>query len=314
MTRCGVHVRHWTVPSADRPVGWPAADVASVQRMGADMGKPGMGERKHLVAEVDVEFVDSIALVTLNRPESLNALDVRAHEQLASTWAAVRANADARGVVITGRGRGFCVGMDLKKVSDRGEFRATGVVDPDAPPQTMTPLSNDIWLPTIVAVNGVCAGGGLHFVADADIVIASSSASFTDPHVTYGQVAALEPISLIPRIGLGNSLRLALLGREGRIHADEALRIGLVDEVVAPERLLDRALDVARAIARNSPVAVERTKRAIWSSLDLPMHEAMREGWGVLHAHREHPDALEGPRAFAEKREPRWTPSPAAKR
>jgi enoyl-CoA hydratase/carnithine racemase len=257
------------------------------------------------MTKVQFEVVDGVAVVTLNRPESLNALDAETHALLAEIWVEIKSRREIRALVFTGNGRGFCVGMDLKYVGERGEFRKT---DPNATElHTMTPLGNDVWLPTIVAVNGVCAGGGLHFVADADIVVASSAATFTDPHVTYGQVAALEPIGLIPRIGLGNSLRLALLGRAGRFDAAEALRICLVDEVVEPDELLPRALELATAISRNSPAAVRRTKRAIWESLDVPPAEAMRHGWEAFRSHREHPDALEGPRAFAERRDPVWS-------
>ena len=126
-----------------------------------------------------------------------------------------------------------------------------------------TPLAYDCWLPTVVAVNGVCTGSGLHFVADADVVIASATASFLDTHVSVGQVAALEPITLMPRIGLGNALRLAVLGTHGRMNAEEALRISLVDEVVEPDRLLDRAVELAEMMATGSPAAIEASKRAI---------------------------------------------------
>jgi enoyl-CoA hydratase/carnithine racemase len=257
------------------------------------------------MTKVRLEVTDGVAVVTLNRPESLNALDAETHALLAATWVEIKSRPEIRSLVFTGTGRGFCVGMDLKQVGERGEFRKTDTTT--AALQTMTPLSNDIWLPTIVAVNGVCAGGGLHFVADADIVVASTAATFTDPHVTYGQVAALEPIGLIPRIGLGNSLRLALLGRSGRFDAAEALRVCLVDEVVEPDELLPRSLELATAIAQNSPAAVRATKRAIWESLDVPMAEAMQHGWKAFQAHRHHPDALEGPRAFAERRPPVWS-------
>jgi enoyl-CoA hydratase/carnithine racemase len=257
------------------------------------------------MTKVQFEVTDGVAVVTLNRPASLNALDAETHALLAQTWVEIKARPGIRALVFTGNGRGFCVGMDLKYVGERGEFRKT---DPNAVGlHTMTPLGNDIWLPTIVAVNGVCAGGGLHFVADADIVVASTAATFTDPHVTYGQVAALEPIGLIPRIGLGNSLRLALLGRAGRFDAAEALRISLVDEVVEPDELLPRALELATAVSQNSPAAVRKTKRVIWESLDVPMAEAMRQGWDAFRSHRNHPDALEGPRAFAERRRAVWS-------
>jgi enoyl-CoA hydratase/carnithine racemase len=169
-----------------------------------------------------------------------------------------------------------------------------------------TPLAYGLWLPTVVAVNGVCTGSGLHFVADADFVLASSTASFLDTHVSVGQVAALEPISLVPRIGLGNALRLAVSGRHGRIDAAEALRISLVDEVVEPERLLDRAVELGELMATGSPAAIEVVKRAIRASLERPMSEAMQHGWELLLAHRDHPDSLEGPKAFVERREARW--------
>jgi enoyl-CoA hydratase/carnithine racemase len=256
------------------------------------------------MSKVLFDVNDGVAVLTFNRPDSLNALDAETHTLLADTWVEIKSRPEIRALIVTGNGRGFCVGMDLKAVGERGEFRKTAADTPEF--QTMTPLSNDIWIPTIVAVNGVCAGGGLHFVADADIVVASTAATFTDPHVTYGQVAALEPIGLIPRIGLGNSLRLALLGRGGRFDAAEALRICLVDEVVEPDDLLPRARELATAIARNSPTAVRRTKRAIWGSLDVPAGEAMRQGFEAFRSHREHPDALEGPRAFAEQRDPVW--------
>jgi enoyl-CoA hydratase/carnithine racemase len=150
----------------------------------------------------------------------------------------------------------------------------------------------------------VCAGAGLHFVADADVVVASSTATFTDTHVSVGQVTALEPITLAPRIGLGNALRLAVLGRHLRINADEALRISLVDEVVEPEKLLDRAIELAEQCASGSPAATEASKRAIRAGLELPMRDAMQYGWELLLAHRspQHRGA-----AFAEKREAQVT-------
>jgi enoyl-CoA hydratase/carnithine racemase len=158
----------------------------------------------------------------------------------------------------------------------------------------------------VVAVNGVCTGAGLHFVADADVVVASSTATFLDTHVSVGQVAAIEPITLLARIGLGSALRLTVLGRHGRIGADEALRIGLVDEVVEPARLRARAAELAEQAASGSPAAIEASKRAIRGALELPMRDAMQAGWELLLSHRDHPDSGEGPRAFAEKREAKW--------
>ncbi len=195
--------------------------------------------------------------------------------------------------------------MDLKAFAERGGPRE--VTEDVHEELRVTPLHCDVWLPTIVAVNGVCTGAGLHFVADADVVVASTSASFLDTHVSVGQVAAVEPISLLPRIGLGNVLRLTVLGRHGRLGAEEALRIGLVDELVEPEALRGRAVELAEWAAEGSPTAIEGSKRAIRGALDLPHNAAMQAGWELLLAHRRHPDSLEGPLAFSEKREPKWT-------
>jgi len=97
-----------------------------------------------------------------------------------------------------------------------------------------------------------------------------------------------------------------VLGRHGRIDAAEALRISLVDEGVEPEQLLDRAVEPGELMATGSPAAIEVSKRAIRASLERPMSEAMQHGWELLLAHRDHPDSLEGPKAFVEKREARW--------
>ena len=255
--------------------------------------------------EVEVVRDGHVIVVTINRPERMNALNQAAHDTLRETWVSLHEDRSVRAIVITGAGdRAFCTGMDLQDHAARGGPRPSKPNVHDELRQT--PLRCGVWLPTIVAVNGVCVGGGFHFVADADVVVAGSSAAFIDTHVTVGQVTALEPIQLLPRIGLGNALKLAVLGRKGRISADEALRISLVDEVVEPDELLPRAIELAQIAAAGSPAAIEASKRAIWAALDRPYREAMQHGWELLLAHREHPDSIEGPKAFAEKREPKW--------
>jgi len=256
--------------------------------------------------ELLYEVRGRVGVITLNNPDRLNALSDGMHAGLPGLWARVRDDPELGAVVVTGTGRGFCVGMDLKRVGERGGFRPH-TSDRIAEIQKLTALQNDVWLPTIIAVNGVCAGGGLHFLADADVVIASEEASFVDPHVSVGQVSALEPISLAPRMGLGNALRFAVLGRAGRMDAHEALRVSLVDEVVPAAELMPRALAIAESAAQGSPAAIEGTKRAVWAALELPFGEAMQQGWERLVAHRAHPDALEGPAAFVDKRPPQWT-------
>jgi enoyl-CoA hydratase/carnithine racemase len=152
----------------------------------------------------------------------------------------------------------------------------------------------------------VCAGGGLHFVADADIVFASEQAWFTDPHVTVGQVSGIEPVSLALRVPLHALALLALAGRSERWDARRALELGLVTEVVAPDRLLDRAQEVASAVAASSPAAVRATRDVIRRFEAAVVGPWMMDGWDAVQRHWGHPDAVEGPRAFFERRDPDW--------
>jgi len=254
---------------------------------------------------------DGIATLTLNRPDRLNAISPALRDDLVAAWRTVAEDEGTRVVIVTGAGRGFCSGLDLTE-------RRSSTPAPDdrldyGDAVKLTALHNDVWKPVVTAVNGVCAGGGLHFVADSDITICSEEASFLDPHVTVGQVSALEPIGLLRRVPFEVVMRMALMGREERLSAAEALRWGLVSEVVESTQLMPRARQIAEAIARNSPAAVMGTKRAIWESLELGLHQALENGWRRIQEHYAHPDIEEGPRAFAERREPRWA-STAARR
>ena len=186
--------------------------------------------------ELRVERRGAVLVVTINRPDRMNTFSQEVYDGLRDTWSSLADDPSIRAIVVTGAG-------DQRILHWHGSeglygARRTRPLKPDVHDEmTVTPLNCDIWLPTIIAVNGVCTGAGFHFIADADLVVASSTASFLDTHVSVGQVAAIEPITLLPRIGLGNALRLTVWGRHGRIGAQEALRIGLVDEVVAPDQL-----------------------------------------------------------------------------
>jgi enoyl-CoA hydratase/carnithine racemase len=121
----------------------------------------------------------------------------------------------------------------------------------------------------------MCAGGAFYWIADSDIVICSPEATFFDPHVTYGFVAALEPIALRFRMPFADVMRMALLGLHERITADRALAIGLVTEIVARESLLARAQELATAIASQPAAAVQGTVKALWQSLDVGREQAL---------------------------------------
>jgi enoyl-CoA hydratase/carnithine racemase len=156
-------------------------------------------------------------------------------------------------------------------------------------------------------VNGVCAGAAPHFVADSDTVLAGASARFVDTHVTVGQVTALELIGLLRQVSLEHVLRMVVSGRAGAVDADEAVRIGAADEVVPDDRLLERAMELAAIAASVSPATVQASPRAVWHSFEPPLSEAYDYGHQLIRAHRDHPDALEGVAAFAERRDPLWS-------
>ncbi|MET0491307.1 MAG: enoyl-CoA hydratase/isomerase family protein, partial [Acidimicrobiales bacterium] len=163
--------------------------------------------------------------------------------------------------------------------------------------------------PVITAVNGICAGGGFHWVAEADIVIAASDAQFFDPHVSIGQVVAIEAIGLMRKMPAEAVMRMALVGRHERMSAQRAYELGMISEVVdPPERLREAAQELAEKIAQNSPAAMAATKRALWGSLELGLTDACRAGAQDLVSMWGHPDQTEGPAAFAERRDPVWQP------
>ena len=127
----------------------------------------------------------------------------------------------------------------------------------------------------VCAVQGICTAGAFYFLNEADVVICSPDATFFDSHVTYGLVSALEPVGLMRRVGLAETLRIALMGNDERVTAETALRISLVTEIVARDALWDRAHEIAAGIARKPKSATQGTVRAIWESLDKPYRAAM---------------------------------------
>jgi enoyl-CoA hydratase/carnithine racemase len=229
--------------------------------------------------------------------------------ELAQTWEAVKTDPEVVCAIVTGAGpKAFCSGMDVADVAS-GEARKTGTLSrKDAPWFRLTAIQNKCWKPVITAVNGMVVGGGLHFIADSDLIVASESASFFDTHVKVGLIAGIEPVGLTRRIPLESVLRMALLGGSERMSADEAQRVGLVGEVVAPEQLLPRAQELASKIAQHSPTALARTKQVIWEGLDTGLDDAIDNAWQAIVQHTAHGDLKEGAVAFVEKRKPRWAP------
>ena len=241
--------------------------------------------------------------VTLNRPARRNALDETLIRELRDLWSDPAPLSGVRCVVLTGAAPGFCAGADMSLLSSDRSQAPVDVRD-----ELRFLPGMQIECPVIVAVNGVCAGGGLHFVADADIVIASDDSSFLDPHVSVGQVTTLEPLGLWLRASTAAVTRMALIGTSERLSAQAALSAGIVSEVVPAAEVRDRAMQLAELISRNSPTAVAASRRVIREFEEKLVGGAFQEGWDAIRAHWAHPDAKEGPRAFLEKRDPDWEP------
>jgi E-phenylitaconyl-CoA hydratase len=258
---------------------------------------------------VHYEKAERIATITLDNPAALNAFDHEMCLELRRIWSDVETDPDVACAILTGAGeKGFCTGWDVTSLAGGEDHKLVPGDRWSAPYGHITALQNRCWKPVITAVNGVCNAGGLHFVADAELVIASEHATFLDTHVAVGLVSALEPAGLARRIPLERVFRLALLGKHGRITAQEALELGLVGEVVAAPRLMPKAREAASVMAQYSPTALARTKRAIWESLDRGLNEGLDAAHAQVERHLGHPDPVEGAKAFLEKRAPRWLP------
>lgn len=244
------------------------------------------------------------AIVVLDRETKGNALS--AHDllhDLPAVWDAIRDDPGIRVAIVTGAGRrSFTSGAD---VTDP-ELVARVATPSAAPPMRFTGRQLGVWKPIITAVNGRCAGGGLWFLADCDLAIAADHATFANPATSLGLVVASGSVALARRASFAGVLRMAVLGRHGSLTADEALAAGFVQRVVPGGSLLEAALADAAAIARNSPGALEATLRTLWAAQSLPLADAITAAEAAQAEWRGHPDAVEGPAAFAAGREARW--------
>jgi enoyl-CoA hydratase/carnithine racemase len=224
-----------------------------------------------IVYETDEHHV---ATITLNRPDVLNAFNRTMCEEMRSAWRLVKDDPSVHAVVLRAAGRAFCSGLDTKQPYGQPD----DVWNHEDPGALLSPKWQHVWKPVVCAVHGLCTAGAFYFVNEADIVICSDDATFFDSHVTYGLVSALEPVGLMRRIGLGETLRIALSGNDERLTAATALRTGLVTEVVARGALWARAHELAAGIARKPTAATQGTVRAIWESLDRPYRVALEQG------------------------------------
>ena len=223
--------------------------------------------------------------------------------ELPDAWRRAAADPQVGAVVVTGSGdRFFCTGVDLKDP----EMSEVLAGNQPALAVKITGRQNDVWKPIITAINGLCVGGGLMFVADSDITIGSTAAAFSNPGVSIGIAAHMGAAVLSRTANFQSILRMTLLGKHGTLDAPAAVRAGLLEEVVEPSDLLDAACRLASHIAANSPAAVTDALRTLWGALELPLSEARTMSEERAGRFRDDPDALEWRLAMKEGREPVW--------
>jgi enoyl-CoA hydratase/carnithine racemase len=248
---------------------------------------------------VRYERYESVALITLDRPTALNAIDPVLSRELRESWERFRDEDDALVAVLTGEGRAFCAGMDMKLAA---ESARTG----ERPQIDRGMNMREIHKPTIAAVNGPCAGGGVSFAMGCDIVLASDTAQFVLPFAARGRGGAPVALLVAQRTTISAALYMAITA--GRIDAHTALRMGLVQEVLPQDDLLPRAMELAERVAGHSQRSVRALKGHLWNAMEVGIAEAIRSARSTERELEESGDTREGAIAFDEKRRAKYTP------
>lgn len=218
---------------------------------------------------VEIRHDGPVGWLIFDRPDAGNAIDAQMFVDLEHAWAELDADDTVSVIVNTGNGRAFQTGLDVVQLARDPEALRASSRQTKRAELRLTAWHCGVTKPVIAAINGICAGGGLHFVADADIVIASSNAEFLDPHVSVGQVTAFETIGMLKKSPMESIARMAYLGRHERITADRARQLGILSEVVGPEQLRTRAQDIAETIARHPLDRLRQLKRQLWAALEV---------------------------------------------
>ncbi|HEY3833845.1 MAG TPA: enoyl-CoA hydratase/isomerase family protein [Acidimicrobiia bacterium] len=264
---------------------------------------------------VHYEERDGVAFVTMNRPDVYNAFNYRMQQELKTVWRSARRNDDVRCLVLTGAGsKAFCTGIDRNEAMGHWETDADAAgkaavpigsgatATPwhfDDPGENIGPKSNDLWKPVIAAVNGMACGGAFYMLGEVEFIIAAESATFFDPHVTYGMTACFESMHMLQKMPFHEIMRVALMGAHERVSAQRAYDVGLVSEVVADADLADTVARVATTIAAQPPIAVQGTVRALWMAQDASRKNALDFGKVLINVGSD-PDSLrEGQKSFA---------------
>lgn len=244
-----------------------------------------------------------IAVVTIDRPEAMNALDVESNEWMARVWEEFRDDEGLWVGILTGAGdRAFCAGADLRSLIP-ARIAAVKAGRPAGP--SFGGITRDFvsWKPIIAAINGYCLAGGLELALACDLRIAADTARFALTEVRWGFIPGGGGTQRLPRaIPLGKAMEMILTGEQ--IDAAEAERLGLVNRVVALADVHAEALKTAELLLERGPLALRAAKRAVLHGLDMPLSEGLELEQRLFEELLRTEDAAEGPRAFAEKRKP----------
>ncbi len=259
---------------------------------------------------------DGVAFVTLNRPDRLNAFNSLMQRELKALWRGLRRHDDVRCVVLTGAGeKAFCTGIDRMEQmgGDTDDTTDDSVVGSGSTPfmfndpgDNIGPKSCDLWKPVIAAVNGMACGGAFYMLGEVEFIIAADTATFFDPHVTYGMTAAYEPMHMAGIMPFGEIMRLSLLGNHERLSATRAYEIGLVSEVVPAGDLQERAGWAAQVIADRPALAIEGTVRSIWAARELGQRQALRLGYAFVAMGTSQESIAEGQQVFESGKRIDW--------
>ncbi|MCP3991141.1 MAG: enoyl-CoA hydratase [Actinomycetia bacterium] len=247
-----------------------------------------------------VDKSDHIMTVTLDRPERLNALHPAANAELGEVFDDFADDDDMWVAIMTGEGRGFSAGNDLRYQAEGGERFPT--------PRGFGGLSSrfDLLKPVIAAVNGVAMGGGFEIALACDIIIASEEARFALPEPKVGLAALAGGLQRLPRqIGAKQALGMILTGRH--VPASEGYQLGFVNAVVPADELMATARQWAEMVCECAPLSIRASKDVVYRSLDMAsLQESMEHKYDSVAALATSEDFIEGPKAFAEKRAPNW--------
>lgn len=248
------------------------------------------------MSKVIVDKSDGIIHVKINRPDVLNACDGETYNAIADAWDELENDPSLRVGIVSGEGRAFCVGTDIKWVKSPG---AEGFVD------RLYPRMLTLTKPVIAAIHGHCNGGGLEQALACDIRVCTEDAHFGSGEVRLGWIPGGYGTQRLPRlIPLGPALEMLYTG--SRIDSPDAYRLGLVNHVVAEDKLIETCKQIAGEIIKSAPLAVQKMKSTVMQGLDMPLSSAVRlekESFDFLMRTE---DSKEGALAFAEKRAPKW--------